>query len=61
MQKKDLMKHDTHTGTKNFLDIMYSFGLYPLIVKPSQISDVSDTLIHNTFTNEIVIVSAADS
>ena len=38
----DLLKHDIHTGTKNFLDIMYNFGL-PLIVKPSRISDVNAT------------------
>ena len=33
---------------------MYSFGLYPLIIKPSRISDVSATLINNIFTNEAV-------
>ena len=31
----DFLKHDTYTGKKNVLDIMYSFRLYPLIVKPS--------------------------
>ena len=37
----DLLKHDIHTGTKKFLDIIYRFRLYPLIVKPSRISDIS--------------------
>ena len=32
---------------------MCSFGVYPLIVKPSRISDVSAILIDNTFTNEV--------
>ena len=50
----DLLKHDTQTGTTNFLDIMYIFGLYPLIVKPSRISNVCTTLIDNIFTSEVV-------
>ena len=28
----DLIKGETHTGTKNFRDIMYGFGLFPLII-----------------------------
>ena len=32
---------------------MYSFGRYPLITKPSRITDITATLIHNIFTNEL--------
>ena len=32
----DLMKHETHNGTKRFLDCMYGLGLYPLIDRPSR-------------------------
>ena len=30
---------------------MYSFELYPLITKPSRITDITATLIYNIFTN----------
>ena len=32
---------------------MYSLGLYPLIDKPTRITDSSTTLIDNIFTNEL--------
>ena len=32
---------------------MYSLGLYPLIDKPTRITDISATLIENIFTNEM--------
>ena len=49
----DLLKHETHNNTKQFLDTMYSLGLYPLIDKPTRITDSSTTLIDNIFTNEL--------
>ena len=49
----DLMKHETHNGTKRFLDCMYGRGLYPLIDRPSRITTHSCTLIDNIFTNQI--------
>ena len=33
--------------------MMYSLGLYPLIDKPTRITDFSATLIDNIFTNEL--------
>ena len=33
--------------------MMYSLGLYPLIDKPTRITDTSATLIDNIFTNEL--------
>ena len=53
----DLIKGETHTGTKNFIDIMYGFGLFPLINKPSRITEFSQTLIDNIFTNNIETVN----
>ena len=32
---------------------MYSFGLYPLITKPSRITEITAMLIDNIFTNEL--------
>ena len=49
----DLLKHETHNNNKQFIDTMYSLGLYPLIDKPTRISDSSTTLIDNIFTNEL--------
>ena len=49
----DLLKHGTHKNTKQFLDTTHSVGLYPLIDKPSRITDSSTTLIYNIFANEL--------
>ncbi|KAK2181419.1 hypothetical protein NP493_399g00014 [Ridgeia piscesae] len=49
----DILKHNTHNYTRTFLDYTYSFGLYPLITKPSRITDITSTLINNIFTNEL--------
>ena len=48
----DTLKHNTHNYTRTFLDYMYSFGLYPLITKPSRITDITATPI-DIFTNEL--------
>ena len=49
----DLLKHETHHGAKSFLDVIDSYGLYPLITKPNRISEFSATLINNIFANEL--------
>ena len=33
--------------------MLFSLGIYPLIDKPSRITDSSATLIHKIFTNEL--------
>ena len=43
----DLLKCDSNSGTKQFIDLMYSLGLYPLIKRPSRITTTSATLIDN--------------
>ena len=50
----DLLKHEHHSNTKHFLDLMYSLGLYPLIDKPTRITYISATLIDSIFTNELL-------
>ena len=47
----DILKHNSNHATKYFLDTMYSLGLYPLIDRPSRITNHSSTLIDNIFTN----------
>ena len=47
----NLLNHQSHGSTGEFLDIMYSFMFYPLITKPSRITSSSATLIDNIFIN----------
>ena len=47
----DILKHDSHSGTKHFVDTMYSLNLYPLINKPTRVTRESATLIDNIFAN----------
>ena len=47
----DLMKHDSHTSTSDFLDLMYLYGMIPLIRKPTRITSHTATLIDHIFTN----------
>ena len=50
----DLLKSDIHMATSNFIDIMFNFGLFPLISKPSRITETLSSLIDNIFTNDLV-------
>ena len=34
----DLLKHENHSNTKHFLDMMYSLGVYPLVDKPTRMT-----------------------
>ena len=49
----DLLKHKSHHGTEIFLNKLFSFGMFPLINKPSRIMQYSSTLIDNIFTNDV--------
>ena len=49
----DLLQHDTNNITNNFIDHLYSFGLHPLITRPTRITSHSKTLIDNIFTTNI--------
>ena len=51
----DLIKHDVHMPTSSFLDIMYSNNFFPLITKPTRITEKSATLIDHIFTNNFDI------
>ena len=41
----DLLQYDTNNVTNNFIDQLYSFGLHPLITRPTRITSHSKTLI----------------
>ena len=49
----DLLKYNNNKGTQHFIDMLFSLGIYPLIDKPSRITDSSATLIDNIFINEL--------
>ena len=51
----DLLKHDLHPLTENFLEAMYSNSLLPTILKPTRERATIATLIDNVFTNKYSI------
>ena len=48
----DLLQ-DSHTFTDNFVDTMYDHSLYPIINKPTRITQNSSTCIDHIWTNMI--------
>ena len=50
----NLLNADSHSGTQNFLDIMYSSSLLPTITKPTRVTKNSATLIDNIFSNSLL-------
>ena len=49
----DLLQHDANASTNNFIDHLYSFGLHPVITRPTRITGHSKTLIDNIFTTNL--------
>ena len=49
----DLLKSSDHSLTSEFLDLMYSHNMFPLITKPTRVTNDSATLIDNIFTNNL--------
>ena len=47
----DLLKYDNQKGTRDFLNALFSIGMFPLIDRPSRITEYSATLIDNIFSN----------
>ena len=53
----DLLKFETHAKTSNFIDDMFSYGLKPLITRPTRLTTHSATLIDHMFSNMIELNS----
>ena len=53
----DLLKHEIHHPTENFLDIMYANYFIPLRNRPTRINKESSTLIDNAVYSQIIIMS----
>ena len=47
----DFLKHEEHTPTSAFLDLLYSYNVFPLISKPTRITTDTATLIDHILTN----------
>ena len=48
----DILNYDNNENTLNLLNSLTSQSLIPIITKPSQITNQTETLIHNIFTNQ---------
>ena len=55
----DLLKYSCHDATSNFIDQLYSYGLHPLIMRPTRITKESATIIDNIFTNELQRITSS--
>ena len=53
----DLLKHESHSVTAQFLESLFAFGFLPMITKPTRITAHSATLIDNIFTNNTTVSS----
>lgn len=53
----NLLNHESHNGTRNFLNLLFSLGFYPLIDKPTRITNSTASLIDNIFTNVLNVKS----
>ena len=49
----NILNHDDHLPTSDFLESMYSLGIYPMITKPTRVNDCTATLIDNIFTSNL--------
>ena len=49
----NLLNHDTHPLTGDFLNMIYTNGFIPLITRPTRSVDNTNTLIDNILTNNI--------
>ena len=49
----NILNHEKHKETNDFIDLMYSKGVFPLITKPTRITNTTSTLIDNIFTNDL--------
>ena len=49
-----LLNVDSHSLTADFDDAIYSYGLVPLITRPTRVTETSVTLIDNIFTNKSI-------
>ena len=47
----DFLKSDDHKSTGALLDVLYSYNVFPLITKPTRVTEKTATLIDHIWTN----------
>ena len=55
----DILNSDTHPPTKEYLDLMFSHSMFPLINKPTRSTSHSHTCIDNIFSNHVTPTSTS--
>ena len=50
----NLLNYDSHNETRNFVDLLFSYSLIPLINRPTRITKSTATLINDVFTDNFV-------
>ena len=53
----DLLKHESHSVTAQFIESLFAFSFLPMITKPTRITAHSATLTDNIFTNNTTVSS----
>ena len=53
----DLLRHEQHAITGEFVELMFSHLLYNMITKPTRITSNTTSLIDNIFTNNVTCLS----
>ena len=54
----DILKHESHSLTADFINCIFSQSFFPLINRPTRITCQSATLIDNIFTNDMCLPCA---
>ena len=52
----DLLKYEEHRLTSSFLDILYSNNNFPLITKPTRVTQITATLTDHVLTNNFDVL-----
>ena len=55
----NILNHDSHNETRNFVELLFSYSLIPLINRPTRITKSTATLIDNVFTNNFVNIESS--
>lgn len=55
----DLLKHHENKNVFEFINLMYSFSLFPIITKPTRIIGTTATLIDNIWTSKIELTTSS--
>ena len=53
----DLLRHEQHAITGEFVELMFSHLLYNMMTKPTRITSNTTSLIDNIFTNNVTCLS----